>query len=302
MVNDKIVLKSVRYILLVYLLSVVSYVQAQRSLKDDIDSLLQGKKATVGVAVVYDGQAPFTYNNDHRYPLMSVFKFHLALTVLDHLDKDDLPLDTEVFVGKADLLPDTWSPLRDARPEGNFKISVADLLRYSISQSDNNACDILLRFVGGTRAVDSYVRGLGIENFEIKATEEQLNEAFDCQYLNWATPLSVIQLMEKFHREPMFENPVYKEFLQETLIETSTGNDKLKAGLPEDAVLGHKTGSSGRNKEGIKAGDNDMGFVRLPDGRQYSIAVFVSDSKEDDKTNAAIIAGISRKVYEYGRR
>ena len=95
---------------------------------------------------------------------------------------------------------------------------------------------------------------------------------------------------------------MYKEFLQETLIETSTGNDKLKAGLPEDAVLGHKTGSSGRNKEGIKAGDNDMGFVRLPDGRQYSIAVFVSDSKEDDKTNAAIIAGISRKVYEYGRR
>jgi beta-lactamase class A len=49
----------------------------------------------------------------------------------------------------------------------------------------------------------------------------------------------------------------------------------------------------------LKAGDNDMGFVRLPDGSRYSIAVFVKDSKEDDKTNAALIAAISQKVYEY---
>ena len=83
------------------------------------------------------------------------------------------------------------------------------------------------------------------------------------------------------------------------MMETVTGKDKLKAGLPPAIVLGHKTGSSDRDESGLKAGDNDMGFVRLPDGSRYSIAVFVKDSKEDDKTNAALIAAISQKVYEY---
>ena len=48
--------------------------------------------------------------------------------------------------------------------------------------------------------------------------------------------------------------------------------------------------------------DNDIGIVRLPDGRSYSIAVFVKDSREDDRTNAAVIARISRLVYDYATR
>ena len=44
---------------------------------------------------------------------------------------------------------------------------------------------------------------------------------------------------------------------------------------------------------------NDIGFVLLPDGRTYSIAVFVKDSEENSQVNNKIIADISRIVYEY---
>ena len=37
----------------------------------------------------------------------------------------------------------------------------------------------------------------------------------------------------------------------------------------------------------------------LIDGDHYTIAVFITDSMEDDKTNAAIIAQISKAVYDY---
>ena len=46
-------------------------------------------------------------------------------------------------------------------------------------------------------------------------------------------------------------------------------------------------------------GCNDIGFVLLPDGRTYSIAVFVKDSEENSQANSKIIADISRIVYEY---
>ena len=272
---------------------------ATHPLKADFDKLLQDKQATVGVAVVSDGCKTFTYNNQHHFPLMSVFKFHQALAVLNYLDRKQLPLTTEILIRKADLLPDTYSPLREARPEGGFKMSVGELLRYSVSESDNNACDILFRYIGGVEVVDKYIRTLGITDFKIEATEEDMHEGFRYQYLNWTTPLAAVRALEKFCTETLFRHSGYKEFLEKIMMETVTGKDKLKAGLPPAVVLGHKTGSSDRDESGLKAGDNDMGFVRLPDGSRYSIAVFVKDYKEDDKTNAALIAAISQKVYEY---
>ncbi len=291
----------VQGMLAVCLLLTLPCVQAQDRLTKELDSLLQDKRATVGVAVVLDGCEAFTYNNQLRFPLMSVFKFHQALAVLDYLDREQLPLDTEIFVRKADLLPDTYSPLREARPKGEFKMSVGELLRYSVSESDNNACDILFRYMGGTDVVDSYIRTLGITDFKIEATEEDMHKSFKHQYLNWTTPLAAVRVLEKFRTETLFRDSAYKEFLERIMVETVTGRDKLKAGLPPEVILGHKTGSSDRDESGIKAGDNDLGFVCLPDGGQYSIAVFVKDSGEDDKTNAALIAAISQKIYEYYR-
>lgn len=291
----------VQGMLAVCLLLTLPCVQAQDRLTKELDSLLQDKRATVGVAVVLDGCETFTYNNQLRFPLMSVFKFHQALAVLDYLDREQLPLDTEIFVRKADLLPDTYSPLREARPKGEFKMSVGELLRYSVSESDNNACDILFRYMGGTDVVDSYIRTLGITDFKIEATEEDMHKSFKYQYFNWTTPLAAVRVLEKFRTETLFRDSAYKEFLERIMVATVTGRDKLKAGLPPEVILGHKTGSSDRDESGIKAGDNDLGFVCLPDGGQYSIAVFVKDSGEDDKTNAALIAAISQKIYEYYR-
>lgn len=166
---------------------------------------------------------------------------------------------------------------------------------------NNNACDILFRYMGGTDVVDSYIRTLGITDFKIEATEEDMHKSFKHQYLNWTTPLAAVRVLEKFRTETLFRDSAYKEFLERIMVETVTGRDKLKAGLPPEVILGHKTGSSDRDESGIKAGDNDLGFVCLPDGGQYSIAVFVKDSGEDDKTNAALIAAISQKIYEYYR-
>ena len=74
------------------------------------------------------------------------------------------------------------------------------------------------------------------------------------------------------------------------------------AGSPladKGVVIGHKTGTGDLNAKGQQIGCNDIGFVLLPDGRTYSIAVFVKDSEESFAENSKIIADISRIVYEY---
>ena len=127
-----------------------AFSKEERELKMRIASVLEGKKATVGIAVFSEDNQLLEINKGD-YPMMSVCKFPLALAVLDYLHKNNLSLDTEIFVRKSDLLPDTYSPLRDRHPQGNIKMSIRELLSYTVSLSDNNACDILFGYIGGQK-------------------------------------------------------------------------------------------------------------------------------------------------------
>lgn len=86
------------------------------SLERAVRALTDSVRATVGVAVVFGDGDTLVVNNGHRYPTMSVYKFHQALAVLDRLERRGLPLTTRIPVRRSVLLPDTWSPLREACP------------------------------------------------------------------------------------------------------------------------------------------------------------------------------------------
>lgn len=269
-----------------------------QSLEKKIHSITKNKKATVGVAVIFDGKDTLTVNNDIKYPAMSVFKFHQALALLDYMNKNLLSLESNLYLKKSDIKKDTYSPLAKEYPEGNFTIPIGDLIIYTVSKSDNNASDALYYYMNGTKMTDLYLRTLGSKNFSIQATEEEMSKDFNNQYINWTTPLEVARLLDIFMNKDIFCKN-YKDFLFQAMTESEPGSDKLKALLPKKVLIGHKSGSSSRNPEGLKAADNDIGFVYLPNGKQYSIAVFIKDSKEDDKTNARMIADISQVVYNF---
>lgn len=288
-------------VLCCYLLAAMPLSARTGALERDIRVVADSVRATVGVAVVFGDGDTLVVNNAHRYPTMSVYKFHQALALLDSLDRAGLPLTTRIPVLRSDLLSDTWSPLRDARPEGGYELTAAELLDYSVAQSDNNVCDLLFRFLGGPKTVNRYVARLGVGRTAIVADEETMHRRPDNQYLNWTTPLAAVRLLERFRRGELL-SAEYGDFLLETMFGTMTGPDKLRGLLPADVAVAHKTGSAFRDAQGVMVADNDIGIVRLPDGRSYSIAVFVMDSREDDRTNAAVIARISRLVYDYAVR
>lgn len=271
----------------------------QTQLETQLKEAIKGKKAEIGIAVIIDGKDTITVNNDIHYPLMSVFKFHQALALADYMGKQRQSLETRLPIKKSDLKPDTYSPLRDKYPQGGIEMSIADLLKYTLQQSDNNACDILFDYQGGPNAVNKYIHSLGIRECAIAGTETAMHEDLNLCYENWTTPLAAAELVEIFRKKPLFPN-VYKDFIFQTMVECQTGQDRLVAPLLDKKVtVGHKTGTGDLNAKGQQIGCNDIGFVLLPGGRTYSIAVFVKDSEENNQANSKIIANISRIVYEY---
>lgn len=270
------------------------------SVEKHIADWLKGKKATVGVAVLTDKGETILCNDSLRYPLLSVFKLHVALAVLDKMDRLHISLDSTLHVKAAQLRKDTYSPLQKRFPNQELTISLRSLLQYSISLSDNNACDILIEYAGGIKSVNDYIRNLGLSNFHLSETEASMHIGTDTPYNNWSTPSAVARLLKMADEDSLFA-PAYRDFLWQTLTDTQTGTNKIKGRLPANVLVGHKTGSSNRTAEGMKIADNDAGRVILPDGRKYYIAVFVMNSYETDESNADIIARISRMIYDVYR-
>lgn len=275
---------------------------AGAELSEILRNTIAGKRAQVGIAVVIDGKDTVTINDDGGYPMMSVFKLHQALAVAHHLDRQGRTLATRIPIRREALLPDTYSPLRERFPEGGIELSVGELLTYTLQLSDNNACDILFDWAGGTEATEEYIRSLGIGDFAIRATEKEMHDDPEMCYRNRTSPLAAVELLERFLTRPIVSDSC-RAFIRRTMIECRTGGNRLAKPLAgTGAVIGHKTGTSDRNAAGAWTGINDIGFVSLPDGRRYSIAVFVRDSQESAEETERIIAEVSEAVYRYVAR
>lgn len=266
---------------------------------EKIENIIKSHDAKIGFSSLrFEDNLIHSYNGNETFPMQSVYKFHLALTVLRDVDKGKLSLDQEILIQESDLILGIWSPIQDQFPQANVKFKLKDLLYYMISESDNIACDILFRLVGGTNTVNKFISELGIENVSILNTEEQIQSNWELQFQNYTSPLSAVELLKLFiERKILSINS--SDFLLKLMLETKTGLKRIKGLLPENTPVAHKTGYSGKNEKGIIAACNDIGIIIQPDQRNFAIAVFVSNSSHDLKQNELIIARITKIIWDH---
>lgn len=287
-------------LLLCSLLFLVHDLAAQKGeARRQITKIIQSSKAKVGISVLgLEDRDTLAFDGRRRYPMQSVYKFPLAVAVLHEVDRGNLSLDMKIGIRKKDLLPETWSPLRDKYPQGGVEIPLSEILRYTVSMSDNNGCDILFRLIGGPAKVEAYIRSIGITGMAFAATEEEMHANPKTQFSNWCEPNAMANLLDMFKGGRILSESS-RTFLWDVMTETSTGPNRIKGLLPPGTVVAHKTGSSGRNGKGITYAVNDVGIITLPNGKHVAIVVYVSDSREDNDTLENVIARVSKVVWDY---
>ena len=270
------------------------------SLRQKILQITSAKNAFVGVSIMGNNvKDTLSINGDNHFPLQSVFKFHIALAVLSQIDKGKFSLTQEIKINKKDLLPKLYSPIREDYPNGTT-LTIARILEYTVSESDNVGCDILLKLIGGPKVVEAYFTKNNFKNISIKINEEVMQDNWDLQFQNWTTPKAANEVLASFYynKKKLLSKKSY-DFIWKIMRETATGKNRLKGQLPKQTIVAHKTGSSGANKEGLIEAVNDIGIIFLPNGQHYVISAFVTNSKEDADTNEKIIADISKAAWDY---
>jgi beta-lactamase class A len=283
--------------LLTLLFAVAGFAQAQTPLQKQITELAQTTKGRVAVACSLPGVVlDCDYNAETHPPMQSVFKFPLAIVVLQQVEAGKLKLDQQVRFEPADLYPGSYSPLQDKYPKAGVDVPLRELMRLSVSLSDNVATDILLRLIGGPAEVQRSMDALGFPEIHVRDTEASMHDYESRQYRNDAEPKAMVGLLRLFaDHSPL--TPLHTKVLNEWMEGLVSSPKRIRGKLPEVTVVAHKSGSSGM-EHGMAAATNDVGLITLPDGRRLAIAVFVTDAHADNDTIEAAIAGIARAVYD----
>lgn len=285
-------------IILFSLLSFSVFGQSKNELREELNKIISAKNATVGISIKsIEDKDTLSINGNRKMPMMSVFKFHIALTVLSQVDEGKLSLTQKIFIRKKELHEDTWSPMREEYPNGDMYLTLDQLLRYTVSHSDNNGCDILINLVGGTKTVQKFINKQGIKDFVIKVNEEQM-KTWKNLYINTTTPLATTKLLEKFYKGEVLKETTTK-YLYQVMTETSRGLTWMKAGLPENTELAHRTGVSGTNDANLRVAMNDVGIVKLPNGKHLIISVYLKNITEEKEVTEKIIADLTKATWDY---
>ncbi|WP_028521915.1 class A beta-lactamase, subclass A2 [Runella limosa] len=282
-----------------FLFSSPSWAQPNSALRQQLQRVAATTNGVLGVGVIdLSNGDTVSVNGQGHFPMQSVYKFHLALAVMNEIDKGKWTLEQKIKVTKKDLLPNTWSPLREKYPNGEVELPLREILEYTVAQSDNNGCDILFRLMGGTKVVDKYIKSIGISDVNIVGTEEEMHADDRVQFANWSTPRSAAKLLAVFFEKKILSKHSW-DFVWNTMVSTTTGPRKIKGVLPANATVAHKTGYSGVNKQGIIVATNDIGIMQLPNGKYVAIAVFLSNTPLPEAQCDRVIAEAAKVTWDY---
>ncbi|SEG29778.1 beta-lactamase class A/beta-lactamase class A VEB [Sphingobacterium lactis] len=278
-----------------------SHAQSPNPLTAKIEQIIKAYDAKVGVAVHNQEFTEHHFvNKDHKYPMQSVFKFHLGIAVLNQVDSGKLRLDQDVVITKADVSNELYSPIREKFPNGTT-MPLSQVLHHTIAQSDNVGCNVLFRMLGGPDQVQAYFEKQGYTGIAIRNDESEIQGDWEVQFKNWIDIETSNKILYDYYtndKQQLSESSY--QFLWDTMRGTSTGRDRIKGLLPAGTVVAHKTGYSGQNKKTKEiAAVNDIGVVTLPNDKVFYITVLVTDAKEPEPNCAKIIAEVAKAAYDH---
>src|SRR3982750_4532339 len=228
-----------------------------RELQDQIAEIAEAAGGQVGVgAVMLETGDTAWLNKNYQFASQSVYKLPIAMAVLRMVDEGKATLDRDTIIRPEDYVRRGFhSPIRNLNPQGTA-MPLAEVVRYSLSESDGSASDVLLDLAGGPAAVQQYLMGIGIKDFIVADSEKSISKDWETQFRNWATPEGSINLLRAIYERRAGLGEATTDVLLRVMTDSKTGARRLKRGIPVGSTLAHKTGTGGTEAEVPKSSED----------------------------------------------
>ena len=231
---------------------------------------------------------------DQRFPMASTSKIAIAATFMEGVERGRFSLTSE-FPLMVPVASERFSSSKAPVVPGKY-FKAVDLIEMMITRSNNQATDGLLAAVGGPAAVNDWARRSGIAEYNLTrdiATlvrdDGEVDPARTVDIRDSATPEAMVRLLTGLYQGKFLADSS-RQVILGAMEPLPTGTRRMRAMLPDEARVAHKTGT-------LNNTSSDIGIINTPDGRAIAVAIYVTGQGSRPARDAKI-ANIARALYD----
>jgi len=267
-------------------------------LQDQLRRIIASSGADVAVAYrTLDGKSELLLDADTPFHAASTMKVPVMIELFRQARAGTLSLDEPLpvrnqFKSIVDGSPYALSEGDDSDSEVYAAVGKTMTLRklceLMITVSSNFAANLLIERLGVDN-IRRTVTSLGADGMQVlRGVEDQ--KAFDKGLNNTTTARGLMVLLDSLAHGRAVDRDADKEMIE--MLERQKFNDAIPAGVPAGTAIAHKTGN-------ITRIHHDAAVVFAP--RPYILVLLVRGI-EDQKKSAALMADLSRAIYDANAR
>ncbi|PRT31459.1 class A beta-lactamase [Bacillus wiedmannii] len=224
-----------------------------------------------------------TYRSDERFAYAST---HKALAVGALLQKKSIEdLDQKIKYTSKDLV--NYNPITEKYV--GTGMTLKELADASIRYSDNTAQNLILKQLGGPSEFKKSLREIGDSVTNPKRFEPELNEVQPGDTRDTSTPMALATSLQTYALSDILPTEK-RNFLIDLMKRNTTGDNLIRAGVPEEWEVADKTGS------GAYGTRNDIAIIWPPNKKPIVLAILSNHAKEDAKYDDKLIADATKIV------
>lgn len=252
--------------------------------REQLGRLETAADGRLGVALCgSDGHMRLDHRAEERFPMCSTFKVLAAAALLRQSEQDGALLQRRVRYGRDDLV--AYSVVTEKHVDEGM--TIAELCAATLRYPDNTAANLLMKELGGPQAVTAFARALGDTGFRIDRWETELNSAVPGDVRDTTTPDAMARTLHKLVLGNALA-PRQREQLREWMLGSTTGAERIRAGVPADWRVADKTGGGGYGTT------NDIAVLWPPNGKPLVLTVYFTQKREKAPGREDVVAEAAR--------
>jgi len=253
-----------------------------------IATLEANSKGRLGVfAVDTANSKQIQYRTDERFPMGCTSKVMGVAALLKQAMTNHTLLNQKITYTEKEVETAGWAPVTSKHL--NTGMTMLELCKAAIMQSDNLAMNLIMKKIGGPKAVNDFARSIGDSQFRLDRWYPEEASAIPGDLRDTSTPKAMVNSFKSLLIGKSLA-PMQRKLLLSWLIKSTTGYSRIRAGIPKGWVVGDKTGS------GDYGTTNDIAIIWPPGCSPIILGIYFTQDKKDAHRRNDVLASVTRDV------